>query len=272
MELFRRRWLALALVALAGLVLSSTLTSGQGETRLGGALMAGGLLVLLARTRWSVLAVVASFGLAGVGLHLVPRSPAAMFLALLVCFAVAGSLPNRREAVTGGLAGAGVLLVDLLTNPYTQGAADAVLTLTFCAVIWGAGLFAEERGRQVHAVRAQRDHDVSEAAAQERSRIAGELHDIVSHGLSIVILQTVAARMALEDESVGHDRAVDRRLGVVESTAREALDDMRRLLELLRPAGSADAGSSRRVSASPSCLRWSSRCARPAFPSSWSAT
>ncbi len=79
-----------------------------------------------------------------------------------------------------------------------------------------------------------RDLHVAEATEQERARIAGELHDIVSHGLSIVVLQTVAARMALADHGVV-EPDVDRRLGAVEETARDALDDMRRLLDLLRP-------------------------------------
>ena len=57
----------------------------------------------------------------------------------------------------------------------------------------------------------------------------------MSHGLSIVVLQTVAARNTLDDETLAHDPAIDRRLDAVESTARAALDDMRRLLDLLGP-------------------------------------
>lgn len=110
-----------------------------------------------------------------------------------------------------------------------------------------AGLLAAERGHSADLARARvdqvisdRELDIAAATRHERDRIAGELHDIVSHGLSIVIVQTAAARMTLSDLAVD-DPVVDRRLGAAEDTAREALADMRRMLDLLRPDSSAAA-------------------------------
>lgn len=68
------------------------------------------------------------------------------------------------------------------------------------------------------------------AAAAERARIARELHDVVGHGLSIIVLQLVAALETLEK---GNAASVKERLLSTERSARDALAEMRRLLDLL---------------------------------------
>lgn len=68
------------------------------------------------------------------------------------------------------------------------------------------------------------------AAAEERTRVAREMHDVVAHGITGMIVQADGARYAAE-----HDPAVAvRTLETVASTGREALTEMRRLLGLLR--------------------------------------
>ena len=89
-----------------------------------------------------------------------------------------------------------------------------------------------ERGQRL-AVEAEQQAVL--AATEERQRIAREMHDVVAHGLSVVIVQADGARYAAE-----HDPAVaTRTLETIASTGRSALDEMRRLLGLLR--GSTDA-------------------------------
>lgn len=240
-EFIRRRWADVALVLLAGWVLGSAFLSSDRLTQIGLLVMTLALIALLGRHRFGLLAVVVCFAAMAVAMHLVPEAPTSMFLGTLAAFAVAGGQATRRDAVVGEMVGVAVVLVTLLNSPATNGVSDIVLTIVFCTIIWAAALVATERGRQaaaarqrVSSVESARDADVAAAAAHERSRIAGELHDIVSHGLSIVVLQTVAARNTLADEAATHDPAVDRRLEAVESTARDALGDMRRLLDLLR--------------------------------------
>jgi signal transduction histidine kinase len=79
----------------------------------------------------------------------------------------------------------------------------------------------------------ERDQRARIAVAEERARIARELHDIVSHAVSLIAVQADAAEAALD-----HDPDLARRpLETVRASAREALDEMRRLLGVLRADG-----------------------------------
>ena len=234
--------LDLALVALAVVVLVSSLGEEQPHVRYGSATIALATLVLLGRRWHPPAAYLAGFGLVALAGLVTPQMSPVMFVAVLATFGVAATPERRTTALVAWALGCLALLIVMMASPYTQGAGDVVLTLTFCTIVWAAALLAAERGRAAGAARVRaslaednRDLHVTEATERERTRIAGELHDIVSHGLSIVVLQTVAARMALEDHGVV-EPDVDRRLAAVEETARDALDDMRRLLDLLRPA------------------------------------
>ena len=240
-ELLRRHRIDAALLVLAAIVIVTSLGESLEHVRYGSALLAVSLVALLLRNIRPPTAAVVAFALFVVGGRITPQITPVMFLAILACFAVVGTLPRRGAAVVAWVAGCLAMVAAMVGNPYVEGPSDIVLTLTFCTVVWGAALLATERARQAEAAQARvahvessRDLDIAAATGHERARIAGELHDIVSHGLSIVILQTVAARNALQDEPVAHEGSVDRRLDAVESTAREALADMRRLLDLLR--------------------------------------
>lgn len=248
MRMLRRHGLDIALCALAAAVLATSLGDRVANARYGAALMAVALLVLLGRGRRPPLASVIGFAIIAAGGRIMPQITSVMFLAILASFAVAGIAVRRAAAVAGWVAGCVALLIAMVGNPYVEGAGDVILTLTFCTVIWAASMAAAEWGRQAgraHAraegIAATRDRDVAAATIHERARIAGELHDVVSHGLSIVILQTVAARMSLRDDGDPVPET-DRRLSIVENSARDALDDMRRLLDLLRATDLSAAG------------------------------
>jgi signal transduction histidine kinase len=85
---------------------------------------------------------------------------------------------------------------------------------------------------EVRAERAERDQEAlaREQLALERSRIARELHDVVAHSVSTMIIHSAGARRSLPAEP---DRAIDT-LGLVERTGREAMTEMRLLLGVLR--------------------------------------
>src|SRR3954447_8063167 len=76
----------------------------------------------------------------------------------------------------------------------------------------------------------ERERSAHAAVAEERARIARELHDVVAHGVSVIAIQADAAEMALD-----RDPALARRpLATIHASAAEALADMRRLLGVLR--------------------------------------
>src|SRR5262249_13574874 len=105
------------------------------------------------------------------------------------------------------------------------------------AISWVAGLAVRERAQQAEAaeVRAttaelERDTAARIAVAEERARIARELHDIVAHAVSVMVLQVGVVRHKLPDE-LEEDREV---LTGVERVGRGALSEMRRLLAVMR--------------------------------------
>ncbi len=80
-------------------------------------------------------------------------------------------------------------------------------------------------------VRRRRDDQTRQAVAEERLRIARELHDVVAHSMSVVAVQSGVAMHVLDADR----EAARASLAVIASTSRRALDEMRRLLDVLRP-------------------------------------
>ena len=105
---------------------------------------------------------------------------------------------------------------------------------------WAVGMLlkdrtasADEAVARAAQLEREREAEAARAAEEERTRIARELHDIVSHSISVVTIQTQAVRRRLGPD---HAReAAD--LAAVEATAREALAEMRRLFGVLRTEG-----------------------------------
>ncbi|MGZ4726939.1 MAG: sensor histidine kinase [Acidimicrobiales bacterium] len=88
---------------------------------------------------------------------------------------------------------------------------------------------------QERAVRAEQDRaaEAHRAVTEERSRIARELHDVVAHAMTVMVVQASAARRVLETSPDQRLQAIEA-LTHVESTGREGLAEMRRLLGVLR--------------------------------------
>ena len=156
---------------------------------------------------------------------------------VLASFTVGAESEPPRSHV--GLA---VLLVPFVAAMAAEGLepSDLAATLVFLAGPWAVGTMLRQRTTRTAEALARADRAEleqrqrsAEAAAAERTRIARELHDIVSHSLSVVTIQTQAVRRRLGPE---HAREADDLAGV-EATARDALAEMRRLFGMLRGNG-----------------------------------
>jgi signal transduction histidine kinase len=113
---------------------------------------------------------------------------------------------------------------------------DYVFPTAFVLIAWLAGRGVRTRTRlteELHeaAVRAQEAHEeeVARAAADERRRIAREMHDVVAHSVSVMVVQAGGARRILERDPARAVEAAAR----IEDVGRAALVEMRRLLGLL---------------------------------------
>ena len=95
---------------------------------------------------------------------------------------------------------------------------------------WVVGRYARHRSERERVLVAERDVRAQEAVAEERTRIARELHDVVAHAISLIVLQARGGRRMLSDDPDETRRALD----VIEHAGEQALGEMRRLLGLLR--------------------------------------
>ena len=120
-------------------------------------------------------------------------------------------------------------------DPFQIG--DVVFGLFLVGGPWAAGLvirLRQQRVRELHAenarIQEEQEEQTRRAVAAERSTIARELHDVVSHAISVTVLQSRGARRMLGTD----EEAVRHALDAIEQTNTAALSDMRRLLAVLR--------------------------------------
>jgi signal transduction histidine kinase len=93
-----------------------------------------------------------------------------------------------------------------------------------------------ESEQRAAAVQREHEHRAALAVAGERARITRELHDVVAHGISVMVVQAQAAKAALRNQPDTADGA----LGHVINTGRASMAEMRRLLDLVRQGPAVD--------------------------------
>ncbi|MEA2382421.1 MAG: hypothetical protein QOH72_2392 [Solirubrobacteraceae bacterium] len=169
--------------------------------------------------------------------RLVPSSIGVYAAGMVAAFLI-GSLPDERQGRIGLAIVVGSAVIIALNDP-ARSLSEVVLVPTVFVLAWLGGFAQRERAAQAHraeerALHAEREREVAAriAVAEERARIARELHDIVAHAVSVMVLQVGAVRHRLPADfgaEVGALRAV-------EDTGRSALGDMRRMLGAMRGA------------------------------------
>ncbi len=114
---------------------------------------------------------------------------------------------------------------------------DATVSVFITLTAWMAAVISRTRQAHIHEVEdrarraeSERDDRAAWAAAEERTRIARELHDVVAHHVSLMAVQAEAATSLLPDRPAEATRSVE----IIASTARQALTELRRLLGVLR--------------------------------------
>jgi len=196
------------------------------------------LLGLLARRRFPFLAPavvwVGGAALSFLDNQLITSQPG-VFLCGMGASVLLGSLRRGRESRVG-LAIVLVCSGVVVYNDPTEGPADLVFTPALFVVAWLVGYAFRDRverseAAEERAARAERERESAArvAVAEERARMAREMHDVVAHAVSVMVLQVGAVRRRVPETSEEGEA-----LRNVEHAGRTALAEMRRLLGAMR--------------------------------------
>ncbi|MEH0974720.1 histidine kinase [Micromonospora sp. CPCC 205546] len=231
---------AVVLLALAGLANQP----GGWKATLVGAAMAVALLFRRAHPS-AVALVVAALALVQV---VAGWGPLAFDVAVLIAlYSVVKYADRLRDGILAGIGAAvGVVLAGLQTQGVIAWWATAIYYGLVTGAVWLVALNVRTRRLYVLSLEEraatlerEREAEARAAVAGERTRIARELHDVVAHSMAVMIVQADGARFMLDRDPEMARQAVK----VVADTGRQALEEMRRLVGVLRePTAPAAAG------------------------------
>jgi len=220
---------ALILVAGTGAILTRPKGVGPGAGLWGALVIA--VVALLYRRRFPlwVLAVALVLALA------LDEGRLTVLPALVALFTVA-EYRERHKVFAGAILAAVALTLEPLVHGRTEAAAAVVSHLVAVGLAVAAGLYVRARadyvgGLRDRATRLERERELlaRQAAGEERVRIARELHDVVAHNVSLMVVQAQA--LAATGDQDGEQGAA---LGRLANLGREALSEMHRMLGVLR--------------------------------------
>jgi signal transduction histidine kinase len=182
--------------------------------------------VLTAMVAVSLVEFVAVGSPEGFGVSLAP---------VIATYTVGNQLPWRRSWIALVLSvvilGAWAAL-DPMNSSWTE-SLFSMVWITPAIIAWLLGALVRVSRLNVEQRRINREQRASQAVAEERNRIARELHDVIGHSVSVMTVQASAVRRRLTAEQAAERQALE----TVESTGREALAEMRRMVGVLRHSG-----------------------------------
>jgi signal transduction histidine kinase len=157
------------------------------------------------------------------------------FISAIACAVAFGFQRERRLAIAGWAAVAGAAA--FLDYRTTSTLSDFFWTTLILSLAWVFGVALGTRTEQarelrvrVEAAERERAFAAERATAEERARIARELHDVVAHSVSVMVVQASGVRRLLKEEQHREREA----LMSVEQIGRQALTEMRRMLGVMR--------------------------------------
>jgi signal transduction histidine kinase len=110
---------------------------------------------------------------------------------------------------------------------------NVVVYLTLGVAVWGAGRWGHRNVERARELEIRWERAAHEAVTTERGRIARELHDIVAHSVTVMVLQAAGAQRVVDADP---DRARES-LAHIEDVGKQAMGELRRLLAVLRASG-----------------------------------
>jgi signal transduction histidine kinase len=186
---------------------------------------------LLVRRRFPlpVLIVVASATLAEVAVY-GSTTPVAAAVAV---FTVATYRDRRTSLIASATSGAAIALLALALDGYHS----LVQTLLLFAIAWVAGdslgtkrAYLSELELRAERLEREQQAEAARAVAEEQARIARELHDVIAHNVSVMVVHAAAGLDAFDKRP----RRAREALETIEATGRSALGELRRLLDTVR--------------------------------------
>jgi signal transduction histidine kinase len=227
-----RRDLAVdAAIALAALAITLvTIARDDGPVSAAGiALAVVSALPLVARRR-APLAAFVVMGVASVAVNLLGYELSIGVGPTIMLWFLAVDPVRRRPWLTGALVTVIFLaqvVADLRDGTWTPLPFPLIIWL----VVWRAGeLVRTARAERAVALEERFDEGRRLAAAQERTRIARDLHDSAGHAINVILVQAGAARLLSERDPAAATRA----LQTIEDVARETIDEIDRMVGVLR--------------------------------------
>ena len=174
----------------------------------------------------------------------VAAPPMVLFWGGFVVFGVSTYSVARHGGRRGGVVGAAVMAAALvyldLREPALRDPGEIAFHWSVLTVAWVLGRGALERDlrtlrseSRAALAEAESARSAAEAVAEERARIAREMHDVVAHSMSVMIVQAGAAAQIVDHDPARARAALDS----IRSTGTEALAEMRRLVGVLRDDG-----------------------------------
>lgn len=218
-----------------------------------GVAMAAGLVV---RRRWP-LATLLWVWAWWFSYHVLDYPGGAPAVPMWIALYTAAAAEHRRGAVTAAVY-AHVFLSDILGRAQAGSVVFLNTTLDSSTIVWVAMVLLGDAVRSRRKLRAETAARLAQAAAEqereaerrvadERLRIARELHDVTAHTISVIAVQAGVAAETVEDDPE-HARAA---LGAIRAASREAMDELSATVGMLRQPGQAGTGQRERLAPMP---------------------